>query len=296
MRLVVGYLATPSGADGLALGVQLARSLGAELDICMVLPPDRPVPSRAPTEPGYEDVLAGTGEAWLAQAAATVPDDVRAHTHLSFHESFAQGLLDEVARLGARAVVVGAAGDGLLGRHSIGTVSSELLHSAPVPLALAPRGFRHSAAPRIREVTCALGTRPGADVLLRTAVRACEHMRTPLRLVSLVALDPHGLGRDARKSHELALESARAHARTLLDTARAELPGDYPVRSLVADGDTVESAVAKLEWHDGDVVMVGSSRLAQPHRLFLGSTAAKMLRVVPVPMIVVPKHEFENSE
>ncbi|EME66867.1 Usp family protein [Rhodococcus ruber BKS 20-38] len=296
MRLVVGYLATPSGADGLALGVQLARSLGAELDICMVLPPDRPVPSRVPAEPGYEDVLAGTGEAWLAQAAATVPDDVRAHTHLSFHDSFAQGLLDEVARLGARSVVLGAAGDGLLGRHSIGTVSSELLHSAPVPLALAPRGFRHSAAPHVREVTCALGTRTGADVLLRTAVRACERMRTPLRLVSLVALDPQGLGRDARKSHELALESARAHARTLLDTARAELPGDYPVRSLVADGDTVESAVAKLEWHDGDVVMVGSSRLAQPHRLFLGSTAAKMLRVVPVPMIVVPKHEFENSE
>ncbi|KOS57684.1 universal stress protein [Rhodococcus rhodochrous] len=296
MRLVVGYLATPSGADGLALGVQLARSLGAELDICMVLPPDRPVPSRVPAEPGYEDVLAGTGEAWLAQAAATVPDDVRAHTHLSFHDSFAQGLLDEVARLGARAVVLGAAGDGLLGRHSIGTVSSELLHSAPVPLALAPRGFRHSAAPHVREVTCALGTRTGADVLLRTAVRACERMRTPLRLVSLVALDPQGLGRDARKSHELALESARAHARTLLDTARAELPGDYPVRSLVADGDTVESAVAKLEWHDGDVVMVGSSRLAQPHRLFLGSTAVKMLRVVPVPMIVVPKHEFENSE
>ncbi|MBD8053759.1 universal stress protein [Rhodococcus ruber] len=296
MRLVVGYLATPSGADGLALGVQLARSLGAELDICMVLPPDRPVPSRVPAEPGYEDVLAGTGEAWLAQAAATVPDDVRAHTHLSFHDSFAQGLLDELARLGARAVVLGAAGDGLLGRHSIGTVSSELLHSAPVPLALAPRGFRHSAAPHVREVTCALGTRTGADVLLRTAVRACERMRTPLRLVSLVALDPQGLGRDARKSHELALESARAHARTLLDTARAELPGDYPVRSLVADGDTVESAVAKLEWHDGDVVMVGSSRLAQPHRLFLGSTAAKMLRVVPVPMIVVPKHEFENSE
>ncbi|MDM7490291.1 MULTISPECIES: universal stress protein [Rhodococcus] len=296
MRLVVGYLATPSGADGLALGVQLARSLGAELDICMVLPPDRPVPSRVPAEPGYEDVLAGTGEAWLAQAAATVPDDVRAHTHLSFHDSFAQGLLDEVARLGARAVVLGAAGDGLLGRHSVGTVSSELLHSAPVPLALAPRGFRHSAAPHVREVTCALGTRTGADVLLRTAVRACERMRTPLRLVSLVALDPQALGRDARKSHELALESARDHARTLLDTARAELPGDYPVRSLVADGDTVESAVAKLEWHDGDVVMVGSSRLAQPHRLFLGSTAAKMLRVVPVPMIVVPKHEFENSE
>ena len=44
MRLVVGYLATPSGADGLALGVRLARSLSATLDICMIVPPDRTVP------------------------------------------------------------------------------------------------------------------------------------------------------------------------------------------------------------------------------------------------------------
>lgn len=58
----------------------------------------------------------------------------------------------------------------------------------------------------------------------------------------------------------------------------------------------MESAVRTLDWQDGDLVMVGSSRLAQPHRLFLGSTAAKMLRVLPVPMVVVPKQEFPNSE
>jgi nucleotide-binding universal stress UspA family protein len=58
----------------------------------------------------------------------------------------------------------------------------------------------------------------------------------------------------------------------------------------------VESAVRKLEWQDGDLIMVGSCRLAQPRRLFLGSTAAKMLRVLPVPMVVVPKQEFQNSE
>jgi nucleotide-binding universal stress UspA family protein len=36
-------------------------------------------------------------------------------------------------------------------------------------------------------------------------------------------------------------------------------------------------------------VLVGSSRLATPKHLFLGSTAAKMLRELPVPMIVVPR-------
>ena len=40
MKLVVGYLATPGGADAMALGVRLARTLGAEVEACIVLPPD----------------------------------------------------------------------------------------------------------------------------------------------------------------------------------------------------------------------------------------------------------------
>ena len=77
-----------------------------------------------------------------------------------------------------------------------------------------------------------------------------------------------------------------------LDTAKSALPKDFPVTATVVDGPTVEAAVNKLDWHrDGDLIMVGSSRLAQPRRLFLGSTAAKMLRVLQVPMAVVPNEE-----
>ncbi len=296
MRLIVGYLATPSGKDGLVLGAQLARSLGAQLDICMVLPPDRTLPAKVPSEAGYDDILAARAHDWLSEAKASVPEDIQVEVHLSFHESFAQGLLDEVDRLNALAIVVGASGDGLLGRHAIGSVSTELLHSAHVPVALAPRGTRHSAATVIREVTCALGTRVGADIVLNTAVRASELMQVPLRLVSLVALDPQNDLRDHRDTAESARERARNHAQDTLDVARAALPVEFPIEVIIADGSTVESAVRQLDWQDGDLVMVGSSRLAQPRKLFLGSTAAKMLRVLPVPMVVVPKHEFTQPE
>ncbi|PCK24826.1 MULTISPECIES: universal stress protein [Rhodococcus] len=296
MRLIVGYLATPSGKDGLVLGAQLARSLGAQLDICMVLPPDRTLPAKVPSEAGYDDILAARAHDWLAEAKASVPESIQVAVHLSFHESFAQGLLDEVDRLNALAIVVGASGDGLLGRHAIGSVSTELLHSAHVPVALAPRGTRHSAATTIREVTCALGTRVGADIVLNTAVRASELMQVPLRLVSLVALDPQNDLRDHRDTAESARERARNHAQDTLDVARAALPAEFPIEVIIADGSTVESAVRQLDWQDGDLVMVGSSRLAQPRKLFLGSTAAKMLRVLPVPMVVVPKHEFTQPE
>ena len=60
-------------------------------------------------------------------------------------------------------------------------------------------------------------------------------------------------------------------------------------QSDIATGKTVEDAAASLDWEPGDLLYVGSSRLAQPFHLFLGSTAAKMLRVLAVPMIVVPR-------
>ena len=52
------------------------------------------------------------------------------------------------------------------------------------------------------------------------------------------------------------------------------------MNSAIVDGPTIEEArVRKLEWHDGD--LVGSSPLTVlPKRLFLGSTAANMLRVL----------------
>lgn len=280
MRLLVGYLATPGGADALSLAVRLARTLGAELDICMILPPDRVLPALMPTG-GYEDVLADQANQWLTEAAATVPEGIATATHAVFDESSAAGLIAKAEELGAETIVVGGTGGGLAGSYSLGSVVNELLHSAPVPVAVAPRGIRDSAIETVREVTCAIGYRAGADLLLETAIRASKAAGTPLRLVSLVALDPaHG---------DFRADNARRHARNMLDLARSSLPEDIPVTATVVEGPTVEAAVDSLEWHDADLIMVGSSRLAQPRRLFLGSTAAKMLRVLRVPMVVVPK-------
>ena len=209
---------------------------------------------------------------------------------MSFDEYFADGLIDQVARLEADAIVVGGSGGGLAGPFSLGSVVNELLHSSPVPVAVAPRGTRHSDVERVREVTCAIGERQGADLLLRTAVRFSKAAGTPLRLASLVALDPTfgSLRADADAVRERAL----AHAQHTLEAAKAALPEDIPVTSTIVDGPTVEDAVSKLTWRDGDLIMVGSSRLSTPKRLFLGSTAAKMLRVLDVPMMVVPRDQL----
>jgi nucleotide-binding universal stress UspA family protein len=292
VKLIVGYLATSGGADALTLAVRLARTLGAEIDACMVLPPDRVAPLVATG--GYQDLLAEQAEQWLAEARASVPDDVGVGCHVSFDDSFADGLIREAARLGAEVIVVGGSGGGLAGSYSLGSVVNELLHSAPVPVVVAPRGTRNSTAERVREVTCAIGERQGADLLLDNAVRFSKAAGTPLRLASLVALDPT-FGA-LRGDPDAVRQRALAHAQQTVETAKAGLPEGFPVTSTIVDGPSVEEAVSKLEWHDGDLIMVGSSRLSAPRRLFLGSTAAKMLRVLEVPMMVVPRDQLSAAD
>ena len=278
MKLVVGYLATSGGADALALGVRLARTLGAELELRMVLAPDDVTTPRV-TSDKFHEVLAERSSEWLDEALAQVPDDVTARGEVIVADSVAEALSAEALRLDAEAIVVGGSGGGLAGSLALGSFVDDLLHSAPVPVAVAPRGTRESDVERVRSVTCAIGDRPGSARLLDIAVRTSRATGAPLRLVSLIALDKHG---------EQGVEAARQHAHATLESAKAALPQGADVTAVVADGDTVEAAVEGLDWSDGDLLILGSSRLAPPRRLFIGSTAARILRHLDIPIVVTP--------
>jgi hypothetical protein len=53
MRYIVGYTDTPAGRDALALGIRIARTTGARLDIVLVLANEER-PTITPADPGYE--------------------------------------------------------------------------------------------------------------------------------------------------------------------------------------------------------------------------------------------------
>ncbi|WP_309491589.1 MULTISPECIES: universal stress protein [unclassified Microbacterium] len=143
----------------------------------------------------------------------------------------------------------------------------------------------------IPRVTVAVGSRPGADALLDEAVALAGDSGVDLRLVSLVPFDvPPGLDTGAIRT------VGDTHAQEVLAVASELLPDGRSAAVEKAPGDSVEDAVAHLSWLPGEVVLVGSSRLAQPRRLFLGSTAAKMLHELPVPMIVVPRTRNEAGD
>ncbi|KQP70293.1 universal stress protein UspA [Microbacterium sp. Leaf288] len=282
-RIVVGYTATDAGADAVALGARLAAAMDASLDLVLVLPAeDRSVIT--PPDAGYDRYLVTQAETWLAEAAASIPDAVTHASHVRFGDSFAEGLIAAAHELSASHIVVGAANGGLRGRHRLGTVANELLHSSDVPVVLAPEGSRRLEATTVTRVTAAIGTRPGASALLDESVALATATGAELRLLSLVSVDlPVGVDTGVIRI------AGAAHADDVLGKALDALPEGIEADVVVARGDSIEDAVSHLSWEPGELAVVGSSRLARRRRLFLGSTAAKMLHELPVPMVVVPR-------
>lgn len=279
--IVVGYSATDEGADAATLGARLGLAMRAPIVFVLVLPEaGRSVV--VPPSDGYERYVRAQADEWLAEISASAPGALEVSTDVRAAESPAEGLVQAAHAYGASHIVVGAANGGLRGRHRLGTVADELLHSSDVPVVLAPEGTRRvEPVLGVTRVTAAVGLREGAEIVMDESVSLASATGAKLRLLSLAALDlPPGIE---------AIESAADHADDVHVYVDAILPDGIEAEPVVAVGRNIEDAVAQLRWEPGELAVVGSSRLARKRRLFLGATAAKMLRELPVPMIVVPR-------
>lgn len=290
MRYVVGYTPNERGADAIALAAVIARTQDAKLDLVHVVSETTPYVALNPdgnrVDAAEQRVLTARRE-----ALKLIPQDVQASFHVREAESFASGLIEAAVEYGAGLIVVGAASNGLFKRFTVGSVANSLLHASPVPVALAPRGYGRTEP--LTRLTLTVGTREGANAAINVAISSARRRNLPLRLVSLVELDEL-----RQKNFDLdnALSPARRHVNSVLADAAARLPEGSTTVTL-AHGRSIEEAIDSLGWEDGELVIVGSSRLAEHRKLFLGSTANKVLRALPVPMVVVPRdYERIDSE
>ncbi len=284
MHLTVGYLATPTGDDGIALASALARTFDATVDVVLVVREE--LPDGHPGRAEYQQWLIEHGEQWVSKAvSALAVDGVSAQSTVTVGESFAETLIEFAEQKNSDLIVVGGARDGFFGRHTIGPVTGALLHTSPIPVALAPRGYAEDPDDSFDAVTAAVPTRPGEDNPLSFALTLASAAQLEIRMLSLVSAENLAEADNAKEVRRLQVAAAEDN---LIKAARA-VPDAPDIESLVADGMTLESALKKLNWEDGDLLVVGSSRFAAPSRIFLGSTAARILAGVDVPVIVVPR-------
>lgn len=298
LRILVGYTAPSTGKDALSLGIALARQQNAELQVTMIAPEASAYSGEYPRDRSYNPILQQQLQGWIDEALKAIPGDVNATGRVVFAESDVEGLLQAANTFEADEIVIGSRRGGLLRRHTIGSVATALLHSAEVPVILAPTGYQQTGP--ISRITAMFGPRPGAPDIISNAIHTVRKRDIPLRLVSLVMLDApqEGVVDDNTKAINLGvLNSVSQYADSRLAAEADELLDEGKAKTVIATGSNVETAMEDLNWDDNEMVLVGSSRLAAHGRLFMGSTAGKMLRSTPIPMAVIPAgYTRKNTE
>lgn len=292
MTVVVGYLAGKSGSAPLHLAAGAARTLRTSLTVATIVPKPWTYPSPARVDAEYAawaDQLAADSarEAQRDLDAMAQPVEVRFHSHA--HRSVSGGLIQVVTELDADLLVLGSSASGQLGQVVVGSTADRLLHSSPVPVAIAPRGYRSPRGGRLTRITCGYpGTPESADVVSRVAALA-ERLEVPLRVITFAVrgrtMYPPEVGLHAEDSILAAWESQAAEMLARLRTDG--VVGD-DVALQVVSGNGWDQALDDAEWQDGEILALGTSPRSDIAHVFLGTRGTKIMRVSPVPVLVLP--------
>jgi len=298
MTLIVAYAPDERGKTALHLASMLARSFGDELVVCSVIPAPW-VPGMARIDAEYRKELDEIADQALALARKNLPGDVSATFERHSARSAPTGLLQVAKQHDAYMIVVGTSSAGVFGHIALGSVTNRLLHSSPVAVALAPRGFRSQPGAKVKRVTAAYGGSASDESLLLAAARVAARVGASLRIVSFAVWSrPAYTTRLGTDSEDLVLQEwitdleKSVHAALEQVEELAKVPRQ--VETVVGHGESWEEAIDDVGWDDDDVLVVGSSPVGPIAQVFLGSRGAKILRSSPVPVVVVPHGQAEE--
>jgi nucleotide-binding universal stress UspA family protein len=285
-KIIVGVDESDRSRDAVALAALLARGSDAELVLVCAYPYDD-VPGRA-ANAGYRQYLREDAEAAIERATAGMGELPRMRSHPIAEVSPAKGIQNLAAREGASLVVIGSSSRGGAGRVFAGTTAERLLHGAPCPVAVAPRGFSTSEPGDISTIAVGYDGSVEAKAALVGARTIARVRGARLRLVEV--LDATWMGTPALMQGEGFIrtpDDTEARARAFLIEAASALAGDVPTEPVVAVG--APEQVLADESKSADLVVVGS-RGYGPHRaVLLGSVSGRLVRESACPVLVVPR-------
>ena len=292
MTVVVGYLAGKSGIASLHLAAAAARTLRTSLTVATIVPKPWTYPSPARVDAEYAawaDQLAADSAREAQRELESMGQPVEVSFHSHSHRSVSGGLVQVLEELDADLLVLGSSASGQLGQVVVGSTADRLLHSSPVPVAIAPRGYRGPRGGTLTRITCGYpGTPESIEVVGRVAALA-RRLDVPLRIITFAVrgrtMYPPEVGLHAEDSILAAWES---QATEMLARLRTDGVVGDDVTLQVVSGNGWDQAIDDAEWQDGEILALGTSPRGNIARVFLGSRGTKIMRVSPVPVLVLP--------
>jgi len=217
MRYIVGYSADQGGREALALGMVLAKASGGSLVVCTVLPETWGHPSMARVDAEYAGFLDQHAKKTLEKARAQVGKKIAAEFVSRAAPSVREGLFATAEAVNADCIVLGSARAAKLGNFLEGSVTATVLYSAPLPVALAPRGYAPGPRTQLKRITCAFTGAAESSRTVRAASELCTKFNVPLRITTFVVRDqqmyPSGVGYQAENmvANQWRAQAMQAH-------------------------------------------------------------------------------------
>jgi len=288
MTILVGYPTNRRAKAVLSLAGMLARSNGEDIVVCTALPMPW-VPGIAREDPGFRTYIEDLAEKALAQASDDMPKDVSVKFTTTHAKSTPNGLLEAAEQHNASTIVVGSA-MGVIEHITVSSIADRLLHTSPIPVAIATRGFRAMGG-KVKRVTLAFTGGSQSTTLVAAAETLADQLGAELRLASFaVQLSPPETARFRTEGNAVfdewtkTIHSAAEEA-VAADAATARRDPEL----VIGHGEDWEEALDDVDWEPGDLLVIGSSETGPVARVFLGTRATKIIRNTPVPVIVVPR-------
>jgi nucleotide-binding universal stress UspA family protein len=280
--IIVGVDGSDRTSDALSFAVQLARSARGSLILANAYPYDDAV-AQPDTEQRHR--LREAAQRSLDQIRRQVPFGIPVTTRTIADRSPARALHTWAVREHASLVVIGSSHRGTVGRTFIGTTAERLLHGAPCPVAVVPRG---APAGILQTVVVGWDAGPESAAALHAATAVARASGSQLRVVEV--LDAPWLTQPARATWPGLVADPHTYerqARERLEQVVADLPDTVQAEALILHDDPTGSLAAQSE--DADLLVLGS-RGYGPHRaVLLGSVSARVIRAAACPVIVVPR-------
>lgn len=293
MTIVAGFSASRHGSAPLHLAAQLARTTGERIVAAAVV--ERSLPAGAsPLEDEYQRVLADQTRRSLEKVVDGVRGNLDITTVIHESSSIPRGLMELAKQHHAERVVVGSSSSGLLGRIALGSVTERLVHTAEVAVVIAPRGYPSTPLP-LQRITVGYGGNADTAELIRTGAELAKPWRVALRIASFT-VRPTAMfhGAIERAAEDLVTWQWRQRtvqeARKQLDDVRSSIALPE-IDVVVGTGTDWPDAVDDIAWRSGDLLLLGSGAAGPKAHVFLGSAASKILRHVPVPVMIVPRRQ-----
>jgi nucleotide-binding universal stress UspA family protein len=281
--IIVGVEGSERSADGIALADLLAERLRAPL-LLVHTHPYGPL-FRTLEQREYEQMVRSIFDSTFSQIQALIGEDREREMRVVAADSPAAGLQRIAEREKGQLIVVGPSHRSGLGRVRPGSVGERLLSGAPVPIAIATRGYADEEA-RLEHLTAGFDGSDESNHALQWATNLAPAGEGRLRLISVHtrmafgAISAHGALAGESANQALRRELTQQH------TAAIAAYGDR-VDGTLRNGDAATVLIDASR--DADMLVLGSRGYGPMRAVLLGSVSQRVIRHATCPVMVVPR-------